>query len=267
MSEGPIREHAVVVPTVAGPAGAVVSEPRGGRRGALVLLHGLGPSARAGVNAIWTRIARDLAALGLVVLRFDFACEGDSTLVGTEVPQDIGWRRSTDLVLLRDVVPWFLERVGEQELLLAGSCHGGRIALEFAASDPAARGLFLVVPYLWHREPHLRDLQADAESEEPEPVWANGPTLNSDAEIVDGFRTVLGRGPVWVLAGEGEDEQVLPFARRLEGIERPLELRVAPGMPLHPVGHPEQQARVRRLLVERVAKALAEREQAVPSLP
>jgi hypothetical protein len=258
-----MKEHAVIVPTSVGPAGGIVSEPSSGpSRGALVILHGLGPSARAGVNAVWTKIARDLTELGLVVLRFDFACEGDSTLVGRDVERDIGWRRSTDLAMLREIVPWFLERCGERELLLVGSCHGGRVALEFAAHDTVVRDLFLVIPYLWLREPHLGRDPAPDEPPDLEPVWANGPTLDSDEELLAGFRSVLARMPVWVLVGEGEEEYVLPFHRRLEQSRTTFELEQAPGMPLHPVGHPRQQETVRRRLVDRVSRALAERDSA-----
>ena len=263
-----MTEHALIVPTAVGPVGAIVTEPPADQRGALILLHGLGPSARAGVNGIWARIARDLAALGLVVLRFDFACEGDSTLAGGEAGRGIGWRKSTDLALLRDIAPWFLERAGERELLLAGSCHGGRVALEFAASDPVARGLFLVVPYLWLREPHLGRVPTEDEPPDLEPVWANGPTLDSNTEIVAGFRAVLERSPVWVLAGEGEEEELaLFFARELEEAGESFELEVAAGMSLHPIGHPAQQAIVRRRLSDRISRALAEREEVASHVP
>ena len=263
-----MREHPVLVPTAVGTAGGVVAEPDGEPRGALVLLQGLGPSARAGVNAVWTHVARDLAALGLTVLRFDFACEGDSTLAGWEAPREVGWRRSTDLAMLRDVAPWFLERSGERELLLAGACHGARVGLEFAAHDPAARELFLVVPYLTFREPHLRETPPEELPGGAEPVWANGPTLNSEEEIVAGFRAALSRAPAWVLVGGEEAAEVEPYARRLRDGERPLELEVAGDIPeLHPVGHPEQQATVRRRLVDRVAAALAAREPAASPAP
>lgn len=267
-----MREHALIVPTCVGPAGAVVTEPAGRQRGAAVVLHGLGPPARAGVNAVWTHLARDLAALGLAVLRFDFACEGDSTLAGTEVERDIGWRRSTDLAMLRDIAPWFLDRAGERELFVVGSCHGGRVALEHAAHDPSVCGLFLVTPYLWHREPHLGRVPGDDEPPELTPVWANGPVLSTDTDIVGAFRTALSRGPVWVLTGEGggegevEADHVLPFARRVEESGTTFELEVERGMAIHPVGHPEQQARVRRRVPSRVAGALAARERsATPS--
>lgn len=253
-----MREHAVIVPTSVGPAAGVVTEPAGPQRGALVILQGLGVPCRAGVNANWTRLARKLTELGLVVLRFDFSCDGDSTLAGREVERDIGWKRSTDLGMLRDIAPWFLQRCGEPGLFLVGSCHGGRIALEYAASDPAALGLFLVTPYLWRREP-LEDGDPD-----PDLVRANGPTLDTDAQIVAGLRTVLSRAPVQVLVGEGEAGDVLPFSRRLERSGQTFELDIVPGVPIHPVGHPEQQERVWRWLPERLAAAVAEREPAGP---
>jgi hypothetical protein len=258
-----MNEHALLIPTSVGPVGGIVHEPEGPRVGAIVLLQGLGPAARAGVNALYTRIARDLARLGLVVLRFDFACEGDSTLAGAEVEEDIGWRRSTDLAILRELVPWFLDCIDESEVMLAGSCHGGRVALEFAAFDPAVRGLFLVVPYLWLREPHLGRDPSDDEPPGLQPVWANGPTLNSDEDILAGFRAALAQGLVWVLIGEGEEEHLLPFARRLESDGGPVfELEAVRGLPLHPVGSPQQQEEVMRHLPKRVAHALAERSEA-----
>ncbi|MGC1852025.1 MAG: hypothetical protein WA687_06260 [Solirubrobacterales bacterium] len=257
-----MNDHAVLIPTRHGPVGGIVSEPPSTQRGALILLQGLGPPARAGVNANWTRLAWDLAELGLVVLRFDLAREGDSTPTATDVHRGEGWRRSIDLAMLREIAPWFLRGAGERELLLAGSCHGGRIALEFAAHQPPARGLFLITPYLWDREPAKRDEQGPY----PEPVDAGGPTLNTEEELTEGFSTCLKQGPVWVLVGEPELEQVEPFDRRLREAGGPsFELEVAPGMPLHPVGHPRQQAIVRRRLGERIAQALAERKAVVPS--
>jgi dienelactone hydrolase len=261
------REHAVLIPTRAGPVGGIVSEPSGPASGALVLLQGLGPPARAGVNALWARIARELAARGLLVLRFDFACEGESTLAGVEVDRGSGWRRSTDLAMLREVAPWFLERSGEGELLLAGVCHGARVALEFAASEATAAGLFLVVPYLWHREPHLRGASTESDLAAPETVWAGGPTLDSDEEIVAGLRAARERGPVWVLVGEKEEEQVLPFLQRPGPGAGSLELQVEPGVELHPFGHPAQQERVRRAMVERIATAAAERARPATAAP
>jgi dienelactone hydrolase len=262
-----MSDHAAVVPTPAGPAGVVVSEPRGEQRGALVLLHGVGPSSRAGVNGIWAGIAREVAALGLAVLRFDYATEGDSSLAGADVPRERGWMR-TDLAMLRQIAQWFLRRIGERRLFVAGSCHGGRLALEFAANDPAADGLFLVVPYLLDREPKLRGASRD----EIPPgldgrLLSGGPTLDTDAELVDGLRACAARGPLWMLVGGGDEERrILPYTRALEESGASFELEVVPGSALHPVGSPAQQSLVRARLLDRVARALAERR-AVSSVP
>jgi dienelactone hydrolase len=261
-----VREHPVLLPTQIGPVGGIVTEPSGEQRGAFVLLQGIGPPARAGINALWASVARELSSLGLVVLRFDFACEGDSTLAGAEVERGVGWRRSADLAILRELAPWFLERTGESDLLLAGSCHGGRVALEFAASEPIARGLFLIAPYLWHREPHLGRKPKEGEPAKIEPVAANGPVLGDDDDLHAGFRTALTRGPVYVLVGEGEEvDYVRPFGERLQESGPTFELEVAPGMPIHPVGHPHQQAIARRWLLDRVTAEVAAMSAARPS--
>lgn len=251
-----MKEHAVVLPTSAGPVGGLVSEPQGEQRAALILLGGHGPSGRAGVNAIWSRLARDLAALGVVVLRFDLTGECESTLVGTGAERIEGWKRNTNLAVLREVAPWFLREAGEQELLLAGTCHGARVALEFAAGDASVRALFMVAPYLWLREPGQRDAPPHAAKLPPEPAWANGPTLNSEAEILDAFRAIRARASVWVLVGDGEAEPVEAVLGSLGNGGRPVELEIASGMPIHPVAHPRQQATVRRRLRARVSRAL-----------
>ncbi len=248
-----VNDHAVIVPTGVGPVGGVVSEPIGERRGALIFLPGLGQPGRAGVNANWSRLARDLAALGLAVLRFDLCSEGESTPAGEGLKHQEGWRRSTDLAILRDVAPWFMRETGERELLLAGSCHGGRVALEFAAYAPAVRALFMVSPYLWNREPAKRGDPPPSDS----PAWANGPTLETDADLVEGLAACLARGPVWVFLGEPELEQVQPCVEGLEGAgEPPIELEVAPSIPIHPVGHPRQQELAHSAVMRRVAATL-----------
>ncbi|HET8862736.1 MAG TPA: hypothetical protein VFM94_05760 [Solirubrobacterales bacterium] len=263
-----MRDHAVLVPTSRGGVSAIVTQPGAVQRGALVLLQGAGPPARSGVNALWTRVAHELAGIGLVVIRFDFACEGDNPGVGRDVPRARAWRRGIDLGLLREIAPWFLQRAGERALSVAGSCHGARVALEFAATEPVANGTFLLVPYLGDREPNLRD---DAAEDEIPPLlderqWGTGPTLTDGAELLEGFRACLERGPVWTLVGEEEAAPVRPFAAALEGSGRALELEVAPGTAvLHPIANPVQQEIARERLVSRVAKAFAEREDRVAS--
>jgi dienelactone hydrolase len=272
-----MTDHAAIVPTSAGPVGAIVSEPEGEPRGALALLQGGGAPCRAGINAHWTRLARDLAELGVAVLRFDFAGEGESTMVGERVPREIGWRRNTDLELLREIVPWFRERAGVEELLVAGSCHGARVGLDLAAEDPRVRGVFAVVPYLWNTPPQLRsDKQAMRQKSLPRAseLFDSGSsevavqrTLAGEVEaeldespleecFVDNCRAALAHGRVWMLIGEGDSQKPVELKERLDGEATGLDVEVVPETIVHPVTHPEVQELVTARITEKVLAAL-----------
>jgi dienelactone hydrolase len=273
-----MRDHAAIVPTSAGPVGAIVSEPDGPARCGLVLLQGGGAPCRAGVNAHWARLGRDLAERGVAVLRFDFAAEGESTMVGEDVPRDVGWRRNTDLAVLGELAPWFREQVEVEDLLLAGSCHGARVALDFAAEDERVKGAFLVVPYLWNTPPRLRqDKQAmrqkslpraselfdsgssDVASQraavgEVEAVLDETPLEES---FVESCRAALAHGRVWILIGEGDSQKPVELKERLGAEGERLEVEVVPDTIVHPVTHPEIQELVSARLMDHLAGALA----------
>jgi len=256
-----VLEHPVIVPSELGPVGAIVHEPGPGipRRGAVVLLQGGGPPCRAGINAFWTRVARGLAASGSVVFRYDFVSEGDSTAVGHDVPREMGWRRCVDLAILRQAAPWFLARANERYVSVVGDCHGSRVGLEFAAADTSVRGVFLISPYLSHREPHLRGVSdVDVPRTLDGRAWAGGPTLDDDDELIGGLRSCLERGPVCFLVGEDDEEAVRRSTQELDGIPRLLEIDVVHGPPLHPLVDPGQQDVARSWLLDRIAGAFAE---------
>ena len=272
-----MTDRAAIVPTSEGPVGAILSEPDGEPRGALVLLQGGGAPCRAGVNAHWARFGRDLAERGIAVLRFDFAAEGESTLAGEEVPREVGWRRNTDLAILRELAPWFRERVGLEELLVAGSCHGARVALDLAAEDPAVRGAFLVVPYLWNTPPNLRsDKQAMRQKSLPRAseLFDSGSSdvaaqRSAVGEVeaaldespleecfVESCRAALAHGPVWILIGEGDSQKPVELKQQLGADGERLEVEVVPETIVHPVTHPEVQGLVTARLAKRLADAL-----------
>lgn len=272
-----MKDRAAIVPTAFGPVGAVLSEPDGDPRGALILLQGGGAPNRAGVNACWSRLARQLAERGVAVLRFDFAAEGDSTVVGEGVAREVGWRRNTDLAIMHELAPWFRERVGVERLLVAGSCHGGRVALDFAAEDRGVSGAFLVVPYLWNLPPGQRpDKQivrqrslpragelfdqgsSDVDTHrgtvgEVEAVTDQSPLEETFVEVC---RQALQRGPVWMLLGEGDSQKPVELKQRLGEEGERLDIEVVPGMIIHPITHPEVQELVRARLMERVTAAV-----------
>ena len=271
-----MTDRAAIVPTAAGPVGAIVSEPEEAPRGALVLLQGGGAPCRAGVNGCWSRLARDLAARGIAVLRFDFVAEGDSTMVGEHVPREVGWRRNTDLAIMQELAPWFRGQVGVTDLLVAGSCHGGRVAMDFAAEDPDVRATFLIVPYLWNVPPGLRpDKQAAQQKAQPRAgelfdrgssdVESHRQTVGEveavtdesplEQSLVESCRGALRRGPVWILIGEGDSQKPVELKERLGADGDRLEVEVVPGTIIHPITHPEVQELVSRRLGERLAGA------------
>lgn len=270
-----MSDHASIVPTFAGPVGTIVSEPDEPPRGALMLLQGGGAPGRAGVNACWSRLARDLAERRIAVLRFDFTAEGDSTMVGESIPHEVGWRRNTDLAIMHELAPWFRDKVGVDDLLVAGSCHGGRVGMDFASEDPGVKGTFLIAPYLWNLPPGLRpdkqvlqkplpradelfdrgssDVRSHREAVgEVEAITDEGPLEQS---IVESCKEALGRGPTWILIGEGDSQKPVELKQRLGADGERLEVEVVPGMIIHPITHPEVQELVSRRLTERLVEA------------
>lgn len=269
-----MTDHAAIVATSAGPVGVIVSVPDEVTRGALIFFQGGGAPCRAGVNGRWAQLARDLAKRGIAVLRFDFALEGDSTMVGEDMPRDVGWRSNTDLAIVRELAPWFCDRVGLEELLVAGSCHGARVAMDFAADEPCVRGTFLIVPYLWNVPPQMRpdkqmirqksslpraselfdqgssDVQAQRDADlEVEAITDSEPLEDN---VVESFRRVLEDRSAWIMIGEGDSQKPLELKQRLGQVGERLDVEVIPGMILHPVTHPE----VQDLVVDRLTNRL-----------
>lgn len=256
-----MSDHPVMIPTSQGPVGGIVSEPDGDRRAALILLQGGGRGGRAGYNACWTRVARDLADMGVVVLRFDYWKEGDSSLIserrhrGGRGPHGGGDR---DLSLLREVAPWFRDRVPGLELLVFGSCYGGRLAVELAGELADVAATFLVVPYLRVPEQRLpwrdrlnRMLRGKAQPGPEEPL---GPEI-LDPVAVDAVRSALARAPCLVMTGERDPGDVFVLERLLVGADGRLDVEVVPDKALYPVNYPD----IQEIVSDRLEAWVAER--------
>ena len=158
----PVIEHAVLIPTSAGPVGAVVTEPRVEPRCSLVLLPGGGDAGRSGINASWARAARAIAGRGLTVLRLDYVGTRESGVGYEYYLDDIdewlahGRRRYREAKLTRhryldEVIEWFRERTGNG-IGLAGSCAGGRDAARLASRQRDIVGVACLVPSLGNVE-------------------------------------------------------------------------------------------------------------------
>jgi dienelactone hydrolase len=257
-----IDDHPVLIPTSQGPVGGIVTEPVGAPVGALVLLQGGGRAGRSGFDSEWTRLARRLAALGVVVLRFDYWREGDSSMITAERyregrgPWGGGDR---DLALLREVAPWFAERVEGLDLLVVGSCYGGRLAIELAGGLPRVRGTLLVVPYLRHPEQRLpwRDrLERVKRGETDHGVDERSDAALLDPVAVDAYRNSLAHARSWLLMGELDPGEVYVLERLIGGCGRGLEFQVVPGVALYPGNSPDIQELVSDQVSARVAEML-----------
>ncbi len=257
-------DHPILIPTSKGPVGGIVSEPGATPRAALILFQGGGPPARCGVNAIWTRIAHELAELGVVVLRFDFGREAESMMVGTEAGQGPAWRSALDMPITREVSAWFRERAG-LEIMVAGSCYGARLAIELAAEDRRVGAAFLITPYLAGvRRPKGGPDQVAA----PQVAVAVRPDLQQgthdplSAVTVDAAKAIVEREcPLWILIGEQDGRQALELEGRIgDPAGRFLTVEVAPGVALHPGTDPPAQEVIASRLLERISRELGEAE-------
>lgn len=264
---GAMTDHPVLIPTSKGPVGGMVSEPDGAPRAALLFFQGGGPPARCGVNAVWTRIAHQLAGLEIVVLRFDFACEADSTMVGMDTSRGPAWRSAVDLPITREVSAWFIERTG-MEIIVAGSCYGARLGLELAAEEARVNGVFLTAPYL----AGVRHGTARRNGAAPAVAVAVDPTASQDAGdrlgavAVDSSRAILARGaPLWILIGEKDKPHAIELEERIRESGGPApEVEIAAAVALHPGTDGAAQEVISTRLVDRVAKELRERETVGP---
>lgn len=248
MNDIAISDWPVLIPTTEGPVGGVVSVPAGDMRGALVMLPGHGPPARSGTNALWTRMARALAGLGVAVLRIDYAREGETIPIG-EGQGGARWKLTIDRSLACQAARWFSREVGGRPLMFAGSCGGARLSIELAGNEfrPAA-GIFAIVPY-------LEVLPQAAEEQEGRATEIR----DVDPAMVDRLRTIMESGPAWILVGEHDTFPDIPMLKRMLGpAARHLEVEVAPRQALHYLDHPHIQEQAESRLLARLSRALKE---------
>jgi hypothetical protein len=261
-----VTDHPIFVPTSEGPVGGIVSMPRQRPRAGVLLLPGYGRPGRSGVNSFWTRLARELAGHGNVVLRVDYAREGETFPIGEEAAAAGGGpigKYRFEMLLLSQVLEWFRERLRGAELLVAGSCSGARAAIGLAGGEyrSAISRTFLVVPYLRRlvdpRDESRSDpSRSDGEFDDPDAV---------DPSVVEHLHAILGGAPCWLLAGGRDLIALDQLVRRLGPTHHELELEVVPNIALHFIDHPEVQAQVRGRMLDRIGRALTEPKPEAPA--
>jgi pimeloyl-ACP methyl ester carboxylesterase len=105
---------------------------------AVVILNA-GIMHRVGPNRLHVKIARTLAAMGLVVLRFDFSGVGDSKVREDALP----FERSA-LAETQEAMDCIHEARGTEKFVLMGMCSGATISFKTACSDPRVVGAVLI---------------------------------------------------------------------------------------------------------------------------
>jgi alpha-beta hydrolase superfamily lysophospholipase len=217
-----MADRLYLLETSVGNLGVVLSEPDGPPRFSVLLLQG--PGTRSGINRIWTRVARGLAARGIAALRLDYPGHGDS------LSGDGNLR--TRAQAAAESLAWLRERTGGVPNGLVGNCLGAHSAISVAAQHPPA-ALALVSPYLKRLPPTtragrwlwIRSLRVRRR------VW---PTpwgrANLDPGLLRDLRQVVSTTPTVVLVGERD-----PWAedsRLLEQLSTRVEVQAAPGVML-----------------------------------
>ena len=106
-----------------------------------VLLLNAGILHRVGPNRTYVKIARSLAALGSVVLRFDFSGIGDSVARDDTLPFD-----QASIQEVQEAMATLHAAAGSAQFVLMGLCSGARTSFQAAVSDPRVVGAVLINP-------------------------------------------------------------------------------------------------------------------------
>ncbi len=104
-----------------------------------VILLNAGVLHRVGPNRFYVKMARKLAAMGFVVLRFDFSGIGDSKIRADNLPLNKSVVSET-----QEAINWLNAARGIERFILGGICSGARISFQIACYDLRVVGAVLV---------------------------------------------------------------------------------------------------------------------------
>jgi dienelactone hydrolase len=136
-----MREEAVLFGEVQSLVG-IVTDPdsrNGSHQKPAVILLNPGIVHRVAPGRVYVRMARALAAMGSVVLRFDFSGIGDSPVRHDTLPFDKSAVRET-----QGAMDFLQATRGAERFILLGGCSGARVSLQTACCDPRVVGAFLI---------------------------------------------------------------------------------------------------------------------------
>lgn len=138
-----VKEDAVILGQAGSLVGILTTPARAAQPTPLpaVILLNAGIVHRVGPQRLYVKIARRLAAMGFVVLRFDFSGIGDSKPRYDNLP----FEKST-ISEAQEAMNYLEAEKGIGRFVLSGLCSGADISLKTACSDPRVVGAFLLNP-------------------------------------------------------------------------------------------------------------------------
>jgi dienelactone hydrolase len=226
-----MTDHPVLIPTSIGPIGGIVTDPEGDRKGAVVVIAGVG-GRRFGVNGMWTSLAWDLAEQGFVVLRVDYpGGQGDSSMA----------TKDGTLRPFREVISWFEDRTADLGLLLIGACYGARLAVSVGSADERVRGVGFITPTFvqWKRrkgEGEEESLASKVRRKARKQIGRVAP-LSLEPRLVEAVADAAKRMPVWAVVGEKDHRSRTDLSRLTTMLGREgrngLEIEEIPSLILH----------------------------------
>ena len=125
---------------------AAVAEPAGGTGTTtlpVIVILNTGIIHRVGHQRMFVRLARELAARGYLVVRFDFGGIGDSERRADNLPALEGCMDD-----IRVVLDWLETSRGYRRFILLGLCSGADHAIIYAGSDSRVVGAGLLDPMI-----------------------------------------------------------------------------------------------------------------------
>lgn len=121
----------------------VVTNPSGespAQRPAIVLC-GAGVVHHVGPHRLYVKLARALAAMGFMVLRFDFSGIGDSRPHPDGLPLE-----TTGVSETQEAMNWLQGARQQQRFVLMGICSGAGFSFRTACADPRVIGVAVINP-------------------------------------------------------------------------------------------------------------------------
>lgn len=142
---GEVRENVYAVGPGKSLVAAVTEPARGAEKNAapVIVILNTGIIHRVGHQRKFVILARELAARGYLVVRFDFGGIGDSERRGDNLPALEGC-----LDDIRVILDWLEASRGRRRSILLGLCSGADHAIIYAGSDPRVVGAALLDPMI-----------------------------------------------------------------------------------------------------------------------